>query len=183
MIGVVSAIVGGALMNSYIPLILPLIYLLKRFNKDLAILTFSAYLLGLSYSINVSSIYSREGALAIFAIALPNLLVLDSLLREGFPDFNEKEFALSLALIASYINEYAFIALLIITLVMKFHGDFIWREPLGAALLTGAFLYYFRAYFENDYVGQVVTLITASILTFSLLAMRKDVKREKMFSA
>ncbi|NJE06972.1 hypothetical protein E3E31_00170 [Thermococcus sp. M39] len=182
MIALTAAIVGGALAGFYLPALLPVIYILKRYNKDLALFGFFAYALAIGYIFNVNTLFSDNGILAVFAIAIPHLLVLDSILRDGFIDFNERGVLFSLALALSYLYEYAFMLLVVVALVLRFYSEFGRKElvySLGTVGLTLAFLYLFRGYFRNDYTGQVVVLASISLIAFSLLAKR-EVKRERI---
>ena len=183
MIGLVAAIVGGAIMNFYLPAVLPGIYLLKKISKDLALFAFFAYVIGIGYLFEVNTLYSYNGVLAIFTIAIPHILVLDSILRDGFRDFNVEGIVFSLLLAVSYLYVYAFVVLVVAALLLRFYGEFGRKEFAYSIGVTGTlalFLYYFREYFENDYTSQVVALASMSAIAFSLL-VRKEIKRERMF--
>lgn len=81
MIAVIASILGGLMMGIKVPLLSPLVYLLK-YRRDIFLISFCVHSILLSYEITVTDIY-KINPLIIFAVLIPAILLLDAGLKES----------------------------------------------------------------------------------------------------
>ena len=176
MIGIIASILTAVLTGNYLPLIVPLIYLLAVKSRDLALIAFYIYALVLAFSFNPGSIYTLNGISAV-SVAFSAVLVLDEILR-GFelriP--SREEFVLLGALTVSAVTIYTFLPVIAAVTLYTAHRNF-GRASFYIAgwwILLAAFLYAAKNRLTGR--GAQPLVIVGLALIFILLAEKRGVK-------
>ncbi|AFK22125.1 hypothetical protein [Pyrococcus sp. ST04] len=76
MIGLISTIIGGAILKVWATVLVPLMYLAGRKSKDFAYLTFFAFVLIAMNEITVKSLFSYDSIRVFLLLVLPSLIAL-----------------------------------------------------------------------------------------------------------
>ncbi len=142
MIAVVAAIIGGLIAGLKTPLILPPVIYLSKFRKDVVLILFFVYCLALGYEFEVANIYNAD-IIAIFAVILPSVLILDAGLR------GENEGLINYILIVTILIGWFVRVIFIIAVLIAFFYHFSKDRPkrgifvvvTGTSLLIVGFVF------------------------------------------
>lgn len=182
-IAVIAAAMGGLIAGLTIPLLfLPFLFIAKVKNKkDLFLLLFLVYALAIGYEFEIANIYGADLCL-VLCVVIPQLLLLDSGLRDEHPIFAKPRIIfisiISAFVFGWFVNE-VFVGAVLIALVFEFSGDNarrgIFAAVISLALLIGALaLAQGVLNLEGGAATQVVFISAFSTLT-ALLFFRKSV--------
>ncbi len=179
---IVSLIVGGLFVDYYFGLVIILIYILRYFKKyKISLILFLLYLLSLGYFIDINSIY--ENWKIVFFIILPHLVVLDDILCHE-PLLSEKiDIILGILFVLSYLNEYLFMFLISVYLIILIYCKLHIRGYIAIAVYTSLFwitLYIYNQYIttsQHDKLFQTIIIIGIGMLCFfGFLFSNEDIK-------
>jgi hypothetical protein len=151
MIAAVAAVIGGLIAGIKTPLLSPALYLLRS-RRDLFLLSYVVFCLALGYEFEVANVYDAD-LIAIFAAAMPTILLLDAGLRD-----DEKDGEKGLRGLIAYVAVLAMLAGLFINVAFIFG-------------LLIAFLHHFQK--DRPGRGAVVAIISISLLILGLFAGRE----------
>lgn len=158
MIWGIIAIIGGLLLKSKAVVLIPLVYLLDRKNKDLGLIAYFFYVVALIGDVFVRDVLSFEALKALLLGVFPALMVLREVLIG-------REFKESYKLEKSRI------------------GFFLDLKVFLFVLALIALMVFVKVKYEYLYTTEnQVAVATGLALIFSLLTIRWDVKKAKMFT-
>lgn len=157
MIWGIIAIIGGLILRARAVVLIPLVYLLARKDRDLGLIAYFFYAVALMNDVFVRDVLSFETLKTILLGAFPALMVLREILigmefRESYK-FKKSEMEVFLDL-----RVWAFILILVgLMSIVKLRYEYLYTP-------------------ENQ-----VSVATGLAIIFLLLALREDVKRLEIF--
>ncbi|MBC7114059.1 MAG: hypothetical protein H5T47_00325 [Archaeoglobi archaeon] len=116
MIWMVIAIISGVMHGVELVAVLPVIYLLARKNRDLALISFFLYSSLLPFQLNLSEIFSGETLEASLSLGIPSVMVLDEILRES--EIRVRHLPFILLALLGFLNAF-FLTLSVILLILS----------------------------------------------------------------
>ena len=182
-IAVIAAAVGGLIAGLMIPLLfLPFLFIAKVKNrKDIFLLLFLVYALAIGYEFEIANIYSADLCI-VLCVVIPQLLLLDSGLKDEHPIFAKPRIIFSIiisAFVFGWFVNAVFVGAVLIALAFEFSDDNarrgIFAAVISLALLIGALaLVQGVLNWEGGAATQAVFIAAFSTLT-ALLFFRKSI--------
>ena len=126
----VAPMVGGIIVGAKTPLLSPLLYALSRVNKSICLVGFIVYCLAICFEVYVNSVYSIDYT-TVFAIVLPNILLLDRCLSER--DYDTVELAITPFVLLGLISREVFVVSVSSIFLYNFWRD---KPKLGVIVVS-----------------------------------------------
>ena len=188
-IAVIAAAMGGLIAGLKIPLLfLPFLFISKVKNKkDIFLLLFLVYALAIGYEFEIADIYGTDLCM-VLSVLIPQLLLLDSGLRDDHPIFAKPKIIFIIiisAFVLGWFVNAVFVGAILIALAFEFSGDNarrgIFADVISLALLIGALaLVQGLLNLEGGAATQVVFISAFSTLT-ALVFFWKHVDRRELW--